>query len=132
MDLGAHPMAAAGRLLVGAAAFATALAFGQSRSSSPDPLPLPESRGAAPAPPAPENAPARNSSGRIGPVKLRNESIDQVLDLLEHWTGKTLLRPSALPTGTYNLTLDDAVSRDEAVMAIETLLNLNGVAVTPL
>ena len=133
-------MAAAGRLLVGATALAVAIAFGQPAPSSPDPLPLPpshpggQSGGPAIEPRSPAALPSAipSTSGKIGPVKLRNESIDQVLDLLEHWTGKTLLRPSALPTGTYNLTLDEAVSRDEAVMALETLLNLNGVAVTPL
>jgi general secretion pathway protein D len=76
--------------------------------------------------------PLPDANGQIGPVKLRNETIDQVLDLLEHWTGKVLLRPPSLPGGNYTLTLDEPVSQAEAVMAIETLLNLNGIAVTPL
>jgi general secretion pathway protein D len=90
------------------------------------PSPAPQATRAAGAP-APGLA-----TPQIGAVKLRNESIDQVLDLLETWTGRTLLRPPALPAGSYTLTLNEPVSRDEAVLALETLLNLNGIAVSPL
>ncbi|MBI3885784.1 MAG: type II secretory pathway, component PulD [Opitutae bacterium] len=68
----------------------------------------------------------------VGLIKLRDDSVDQVLELLERWTGKTILRPQALPANTYTLTLDHAVKKDEAVLALETLLNMNGVAVSPL
>jgi len=68
---------------------------------------------------------------KVGPVLLRDETLPQVLDLLQRWTGKTVLRPQALPTATYNLTLPEGATRDEALQAIETLLSLNGVAVIP-
>ncbi len=68
----------------------------------------------------------------VGPLVLRDESIEQVLALLERWTGKTMLRPQALPAATITVTLRDTVTRDEAIRALETLLNLNGVALTPL
>lgn len=68
----------------------------------------------------------------VGPLVLRDESIEQVLALLERWTGKTLLRPQALPAATITVNLRDTVTRDEAIRALETLLNLNGVALTPL
>jgi general secretion pathway protein D len=106
---------------------------------APPPLPTaPASTGPAqfPASAAPSGQPPAMSPGRNGPqigaVKLRNESIDQVLDLLENWTGRTLLRPPTLPAGSYTLTLNEPVSRDEAILALETLLNLNGIAVTPM
>lgn len=114
--------------------------------TSPPPLPVnPQATPASPGEPRPlaavptSEGPASTSgsleptaAGLIGPVKLRNESLDQVLDLLERWTGKTLLRPPALPGGSYTLTLDRAVSREEAIQALETLLNLNGIAVSPM
>jgi len=47
-------------------------------------------------------------------------------------TGRTILRPQALSANTHTLTLTHAVTKAEAVLALETLLNMNGVAVTPL
>ena len=76
--------------------------------------------------------PAAASEGNIGPLVLRDESIEQVLALLERWTGKTIIRPQALPAATITLNLRDTVTRDEAILALETALNLNGVALTPL
>jgi general secretion pathway protein D len=83
-------------------------------------------------PPAPLPLPTAHAAGTIGPIKLRGESIDQVLELLERWTGSTLLRPPSLPGGNYTLTLKEGVTREEAVRALVTLLNLNGIAVTPM
>jgi general secretion pathway protein D len=68
----------------------------------------------------------------VGPIVLRDESIEQVLALLERFTGKTMLRPQALPAATLTVNLRESITRDEAVRALETLLNLNGVALTPL
>ena len=68
---------------------------------------------------------------RVGPVLLRDETLPQVLELLQRWTGKTVLRPQALPAATYNLTLPEGATRDEALQAVETILSLNGVAVIP-
>jgi general secretion pathway protein D len=66
---------------------------------------------------------------KVGPVLLRDETVAQVLELLQRWTGKTVLRPQALPANLYTLSLPAAATRDEALLAIETLLSLNGVAV---
>jgi general secretion pathway protein D len=68
----------------------------------------------------------------VGPIDLRDESIDQVLVLLERLTGKTILRPQALPTTTLTLSLKGGVTREEAVRALETLLALNGIATSSL
>ncbi len=72
------------------------------------------------------------SSDTIGPIKLRDVPIDQMLDLYERCTGKTILRGPGLPAATYVLNLSQPVSRAEALQAIESLLYLNGVAITPL
>ena len=60
---------------------------------------------------------------------LRDETIGQVLELLQRWTGKTVLRPQALPASLYTLSLPATATRNDALLAIETLLSLNGVAV---
>lgn len=74
-------------------------------------------------------APTLAGSDKVGPVLLRDETVTQVLELLQRWTGKTVLRPQALPSNTYNLTLPEGATRDEALQALETLLSLNGCAV---
>jgi general secretion pathway protein D len=81
---------------------------------------------------APAPAPLPTNDDTVGLIKLRDVGLDQVLELLERWTGKTVLRPQALPANTYTITLDQTVKKDEAALALETLLNLNGVAVTPM
>ena len=73
--------------------------------------------------------PGLNGSDQIGPVILRDETIAQVLDLMQRWTGKSILRPQALPASAYTLSLPASITRDEALLALETLLNLNGIAV---
>jgi general secretion pathway protein D len=62
-------------------------------------------------------------------VVLRDETLPQVLELLQRLTGKSILRPQALPAATYSLSLPAATTRDEALQALETVLSLNGVAV---
>ncbi len=89
---------------------------------TPAAAPAPQPAGAVP-------APTLSGSDKVGPVVLRDETLPQVLELLQRWTGKAILRPQALPAATYNLSLTAAATRDEALQALETLLNLNGVAV---
>ncbi len=73
--------------------------------------------------------PGLSGSDQVGPVILRDETVAQVLDLMQRWTGKSILRPQALPASVYTLSLPASITRDEALLAIETLLNLNGIAV---
>ena len=98
--------------------------------------PAPAAPAAAPAPapvvvaaPVATPAPGLLGSDKVGPVLLRDETVAQVLELLQRWTGKTVLRPQALPANLYTLSLPATATRDEALLAIETLLSLNGVAV---
>ncbi len=95
-----------------------------------------ESAPVVPAPVTPNVAvaaaiPASSLSGsdKVGPVILRDETVSQVIELLQRWTGKTVLRPQALPANTYNLSLPEGATRDEALQALETLLSLNGCAI---
>jgi len=68
----------------------------------------------------------------VGPLTMPGDSLDSVLALIERWTGKTLLRPQNLPQATLSINLRERITKKEAVQALETLLNLNGIAVTPL
>jgi len=116
-------------LRLGALALAAAALHGQVAPVAP---PAPVTPAAAPLVPVPAAAiPVGPLLGtdKVGPVLLRDETLPQVLELLQRWTGKTVLRPQALPTPTYNLSLPEGATRDEALQAIETILSLNGVAV---
>ncbi|HLP25364.1 MAG TPA: secretin N-terminal domain-containing protein, partial [Acidobacteriota bacterium] len=75
---------------------------------------------------------AAAANDAVGPLDLREESIDQVLAMIERFTGKTIIRPQALPAATITLRLRESVTREEAIRALETALNLNGVALTPM
>lgn len=84
---------------------------------------------AVPLDPPPEVSLAEEN---VGPLILRNESRDQVLDLFERWTGKTLLRPQSLPEASITLSINKPLPKSEALRAIETLLNMQGIGFAPL
>ncbi len=88
-----------------------------------------------PAPPPPDAAPAATPAPNdeiIGPLQMRGETLDAVLVQLGRLTGRSIIRPQALPaTEGYTLTLPP-MPKSEAILALETLLTLNGIAVSPL
>ena len=55
----------------------------------------------------------------------------QVFDLLERLTGKSVLRSQALPVLRINFDSRGAIPLDKAIVAIESLLALNGVSIIP-
>ena len=94
-------------------------------------------------PPAPANPPpsasstlpaslAVNPNEMVGPLILRDTPLDQILELVERYTGRVLLRPASLPPGTYTLTLANPLPKADALRALETVLNMNGVGLSPL
>ena len=68
----------------------------------------------------------------INGLNLADAPIDSVLQLLESWTGRAILRPQALPVATYSINITRPLPKSEAIRALETLLGLNGVGVVPL
>jgi general secretion pathway protein D len=82
--------------------------------------------------PVSQPRPVADAEATVGPIMLRDESIDQVLVLMERWTGRTILRPQAMPAAAITLSLRETITKAEAIQAVETLLNLNGIALTPL
>jgi general secretion pathway protein D len=95
--------------------------------------PVPPKAPPADAPPSlltPAPAPAPEEI--VGPVQMRGDTLDAVLFLVGKWTDRSIIRPQALPaTEGYTITLP-AMPKSEAVLALETMLDLSGIAVTPL
>jgi len=77
-------------------------------------------------------AAAGDSAQMIDKLQLRDDSLAQVLALLEMFTGRSVIRPQALPTPTFTFDSRGPISRQEAILAIESLLSLNGIAIAPL
>ncbi|MBL9204923.1 MAG: type II secretory pathway, component PulD [Opitutaceae bacterium] len=82
-------------------------------------------------PPVPSAATAP-AEEMIDQIKLADQPLDAVLQLLEMLTGKTVLRPAALPTATTNLIINRPMPKSEAILALETVLAMNQIGVAPM
>ena len=76
--------------------------------------------------------PVRTAEATIGPIKFGDITVDAALEMLERWSGRSVLRPAGLPATSLSFSLNQKVTRDEARAALETLLTMNGIGVTPL
>jgi general secretion pathway protein D len=92
---------------------------------------VPPSATQRPAPPIPPAA-SRADPDMVDSFKLPDGSIDDVLGALEIYTGRTVVRPGQLPTAPYSLKITRPIPKAELVTALETLLELNGVSVSPM
>ncbi len=83
--------------------------------------------------PAPVAAAAARPEEELVKIKLIDDTVDQVLALLEMYTGRTIIRPAALPTANpgYTLNIRTPIPKSEAILALETLLSLNQIGVAP-
>ncbi len=88
--------------------------------------------GADPVPAAKPAAGLKAGDVMVDSFKLAEGDIDSVLSALEMHTGRTVVRPGQLPTANYSLKITRPIPRSELVTALETLLELNGVSVTPM
>jgi general secretion pathway protein D len=86
----------------------------------------------SPMPPVITPMPPVKNDAIVDSFKLSDGDIDAVLAALEIYTGRTIIRPGQLPTGSYNLKITRPIPKVELVTALETELALNGVAVTPM
>lgn len=79
----------------------------------------------------PQHSPAQQQDGDpvVSELILAAQPADQVLDLLEDVTGRSILRQAGLPNPPISLRVRRPLSRDEAVMALESILKLNGIAI---
>ncbi|HTB81474.1 MAG TPA: secretin N-terminal domain-containing protein [Opitutaceae bacterium] len=101
------------------------------------PAPAPETNSTQPVvdPPAatPPPAPAApDPNDEPVTINLSDTSLDAVLQLLQMWTGLTVLRPQTLPTDNYSLVITKQIPKSEGVRALETLLGLHGIGVVAL
>ena len=71
-------------------------------------------------------------SSMVDSFKVSDVDIDAVLTQLENLTGRSVVRPGQLPTATYSLKITRPIPKAELVTALETLLELNGVSVSPM
>lgn len=68
----------------------------------------------------------------VGPIQLRETSLEQVLEMVARISGRTVLRAQGLPAASISLNLERQVSKPEALRALETVLQLNGIGLTAL
>ena len=61
---------------------------------------------------------------------LVDNSLDQVFRLLEELTGKMVLTQENLPSPRINFNSRGDLNRQEAVLALETILSLNGISIS--
>ncbi|QYM78329.1 type II secretory pathway, component PulD [Horticoccus luteus] len=85
----------------------------------------------------PSTPPARTASPApeeetIQSIKLSDAPLETVLQLLEQWTGRTILRPQTLPTATYTLNIVRPMPKSEAIHALETILSMNQIGLSPM
>ena len=74
----------------------------------------------------------RNSQETVGILRLSDMGANEVLDLLENYTGKSILRQQNLPAVKINFSSRGPMSKEEAILAVESLLSMNGIAITEL
>ena len=66
----------------------------------------------------------------VGEIVLVDDTANQVLVLLEQLTDKIILRRQDLPVSKFNFNSRGAMTKREAVLALESLLTLNGIMLT--
>jgi general secretion pathway protein D len=78
----------------------------------------------------PGTRPAIRSATDLIDYNIQGVDVDAVLQNLEDFTGRTVIRPQALPPATY--TLRTRATKSDLIIALESLLEANMVAVIPL
>lgn len=68
----------------------------------------------------------------VGLIRIPEMGRNEVLEMLETFTRKPILRQQTLPAVTLTFYSQEALTRGEAITAIESLLALNGIAITQL
>lgn len=68
----------------------------------------------------------------VGIIRMSDMGANSVLDMLERFTGRSVIRQQNLPTVKLNFSSQKPMKKWEAVLALESLLSLNGIAITDL
>jgi general secretion pathway protein D len=64
-------------------------------------------------------------------IQFNNAPIDQIFATYSHLTGRTVLRPTALPQVTITIEVASDLTREEAIQALDSVLALNQVSMIP-
>lgn len=65
----------------------------------------------------------------VGTLVMVDESTEAVLDLLEKLTGRVILRPQNIQPQKINFDSRGPLTREQAIIALESLLSMNGLAI---
>ncbi|MEX0331352.1 MAG: secretin N-terminal domain-containing protein [Puniceicoccaceae bacterium] len=68
----------------------------------------------------------------VGLIRIPEMGTNEVLEMLENFTAKPILRQQTLPSVKITFFSQNPLTRGEAITAIESLLALNGIAITTL
>jgi general secretion pathway protein D len=68
----------------------------------------------------------------VGLIRIPEMGTNEVLEMLENFTRKPILRQQSLPAVKITFFSQGPLTRGEAITAIESLLSLNGIAITTL
>ncbi len=79
---------------------------------------------------APAEPELKEPEAMVGEIILVDDTANQVLVLLEQLTDKIILRRQDLPVSKFNFNSRGAMTKREAVLALESLLTLNGIMLT--
>ena len=74
--------------------------------------------------------PVTEEAVQIGTLILSDDSAIQVIELYEQLTGKIVLRRQDIPAAKINFNSRGPISQSEAILALESLLSLNGIMLT--
>ena len=66
----------------------------------------------------------------VGVIRISDMEANEVIEMLERFTGKSILRQQNLPKAQINFSSQSAMTKADAILAIESLLSLNGIAIT--
>ncbi len=90
-------------------------------------------------PPSPRHAPPPETLPRpepeegqesVGLIRIPDLGTNEILEMLENLTGKPILRKQNLPAVKITFFSQTPMTRREAIMAVESLLSINGIAIT--
>src|SRR5690606_24385741 len=73
-----------------------------------------------------------NLEEEVGVIRIPELGANEVLEMLENLTRKAVLRQQNLPTVRVTFFSQGPLTRREAITAVESLLALNGIAITKL
>ena len=66
-----------------------------------------------------------------GTIKFQDVDAMAVLEVYQELTGRTVLRPSSLPATKINIKTATDLTRREAVLALDSILSMNGITMIP-